>query len=536
MDDEDFTDLLLVIEVKNALTRVLQGHDSAHYEELVGMMHNSDHHLNCDEAATLVTCLKTLKQAVSWIDVVQHCSLLEVIFAMSLWKYDTYVMDSLVELIISLASSTSPNCLDSCFDMLVCNFVPPIYLLESLNEPCGVGKKDQVLDRVHSALKDICDLFPLSPLRLERMIRHRMPSVYESQPVILIYVENMLRLEGGAMGEIIGSSMLNAVIDRLIDLDMGTFLNERVVHDDGFFDKGVFGGCAMAEKLDSLMVLTFEYLKLSNKRGRLQLVFDILLQSFHKTVLNANESRFAQFVIFYACSLDPENCGEQFAFSLLEIFLGSCVPQQRMSAVAYLASYLSRAYFVCYSLVISMLEKLAFMYVLRFHMRHMALVPRLKYQLSRMQIDEILKHPLNPLEACSPSVVKKFVCVARYYRVISVPKKSSARSKQDYEDENDDEENRNTEATFVPMKKAPSNGSLNFQQTNNGFPLKSRDGYGFVILDNVWYASSGFRHIDAGMTSHSEKSKKLLQIFIPQHNSCALMVRDYKFNANLHSQ
>eukprot|EP00268_Persea_americana_P021181 TRINITY_DN21167_c0_g1_i2.p1 TRINITY_DN21167_c0_g1~~TRINITY_DN21167_c0_g1_i2.p1 ORF type:complete len:272 (+),score=52.66 TRINITY_DN21167_c0_g1_i2:175-990(+) len=77
------------------------------------------------------------------------------------------------------------------------------------------------------------------------------------------------------------------------------------------------------------------------------------------TVLNAYKSKFAQFVIFYACSLNPENCGMKFATLLAEIF--ECRTQPlltRMSAVAYLASYLSRGKFLPCSFVSSMLKRL----------------------------------------------------------------------------------------------------------------------------------------------------------------------------------
>ncbi|KAI7725992.1 hypothetical protein M8C21_015247, partial [Ambrosia artemisiifolia] len=63
------------------------------------------------------------------------------------------------------------------------------------------------------------------------------------------------------------------------------------------------------------------------------------------------------FVMFYACSLDPEDCGTQFVSRLLEIFKSTIYPQDwRMSAVAYLASYLSRARFLLPSYVTIILE------------------------------------------------------------------------------------------------------------------------------------------------------------------------------------
>lgn len=39
----------------------------------------------------------------------------------------------------------------------------------------------------------------------------------------MIYVENMLRLEGGAIRELVGNMMLVALMDRLVDLDVSNF-------------------------------------------------------------------------------------------------------------------------------------------------------------------------------------------------------------------------------------------------------------------------------------------------------------------------
>lgn len=68
----------------------------------------------------------------------------------------------------------------------------------------------------------------------------------------------------------------------------------------------------------------------------------------------AYKSKFAQFVLFYACSLDPENCGRRFADTLFHKFKSSKYPEWRMSAVAYLASYLARAKFCPSHLLLNM--------------------------------------------------------------------------------------------------------------------------------------------------------------------------------------
>ncbi|XP_027074905.2 uncharacterized protein [Coffea arabica] len=470
-DDVNITDSELDKSVRNALKHALEG-DYDSYNHLVGTMHHSER-LHPDEVALLETCLKSLRGAVSCIDVVHHRSLLAAIFGMSLWNYDTHVMDALVGLVTSLAAS-SPQYVDLCLDMLVSNFLPPYSFLGLLKQPRGIIRKDQVLDRVHSTLKDIAHLVPLSPLRLEKVVRERMPNIYTKEPLIVMYVENMLRLESGVIGELVGSTMLMAVVDRLIDLDVEIAWDD-ILQDD--FSKGIFqmeleglegpadddgdelqrndwierffGGNLVAEKLDSLLVLVFGHLKSSYENGRLEQVFDTLLQSFHKTVLTAYKSKFAQFVMFYACSLDPDNCGTNFAVTLVNIFEGSSYTEWRMSAVAYLASYLSRAKFVSASFVISVLERLvnwcsdycknhhgdsnpkahqvfyagcqAIMYVLCFRMRSIVAIPRLRSQLFLLRIDDILRHPLNPLKVCLPSIVEEFLRVAKSSHLFNVP-------------------------------------------------------------------------------------------------------------------
>ncbi|XP_052191460.1 RNA polymerase I-specific transcription initiation factor rrn3-like [Diospyros lotus] len=471
MEDVNFTDSELVCHVRNALLSVSLG-DSESYNQLIGVLHHRES-LTLDEVALLVTSLKALSGAVSCIDNVQHESLLSSIFGMSMWNYEPDVMDALIELITSLAAS-SGKYVDSCLEMLISNFMPPHSFTELLKQPCGVARKSQVLYRIHSALKDITDLVPLAPLRLLPIVLQRMPNVYNKEPLIVAYVENMLRLESGAMGELVGSMMLIAVVDRLIDLDVEIEW-EDILQDDSC--KSIFEmeledmedtideedamlqresssgrslrGNVVAEKLDSLLVLMFEHLKSCKDAGRLNKVFETLLQSFEVTVLSAYKSKFAQFVTFYACSLDPENCGMRFADALSDIFTGSaCPPVKRMSAVAYLASYLSRAKFLSVSFVIKILQRLvswcwkytedevsninpkahrvfysgcqAIMYVLCFHMRSVMDIPRLKSQLFLMPLEAILKHPLSPLKVCLPSIVQEFLRQARAARLFTV--------------------------------------------------------------------------------------------------------------------
>lgn len=109
-------------------------------------------------------------------------------------------MDALLELIISLVrcfpliaarlvgfvfkilqAASNGKYIDSCLEMLVCNFTPPYSFMAVLNQPRGITRKGQVLSRVHSALKDIADLVPLSPMRLLLPIVIQRKPHYSSQ-------------------------------------------------------------------------------------------------------------------------------------------------------------------------------------------------------------------------------------------------------------------------------------------------------------------------------------------------------------------
>ncbi|OMO94659.1 RNA polymerase I specific transcription initiation factor RRN3 [Corchorus olitorius] len=463
MEEEEVVNLELEIarRVREALSSVpsLEGSRDS-YNQLVGVILHSKQ-LGRDELALLETTLKGLAAAVSLIDLTHHESLVSAIFSMSMWNYAPHVEDALAELIVSLAVSNGKY-LDLSLGMLVNNFTPPPYFLDKLGLPYGLDRKNQVLSRVHAAFKKISEYVPLAPLRLINLVIQRMPTIYHKDRAVLIYVENMLKLESGEIGEVVGNSVLMALVDRLIDLDLEIGW-DAILRDD--FNKGIFEmelededeivesaeqhpgefrlsrmtlvGNSIAELLDNLLVLTFEHLESCERAGRLAKVFETLLQSFQITVMSAYKSKFTQFVMFYACALDPENCGVRFATVLADLFVQDSRPEQtRMTAVAYLASYLSRAKFLSVFFISTMLKRLvdwcleyckthdgdinpnahrvfysgcqAIMYILCFRMKVFVDVPRLNLLLMP-PLEQILKHKLNPLKVCLPSVVEEFL-------------------------------------------------------------------------------------------------------------------------------
>ncbi|BFG20365.1 hypothetical protein CerSpe_066390 [Prunus speciosa] len=469
MGDHDLIDSYLVYRARDTLYSVWSG-DTEDYRQLLSAMNPEE--LGANEVAMLVTNLKALAGAVAYIDNVLHDELLSAISNMSLWNYKPDVMDALIEFIESLATS-SGKYVDYCLEMLTCQFFPPL----SLPLPKILARKDGVLSRVHSSLKYIADLVPLSPVRLVPIVLNRKPQHCFntiSTLSLVMYVENMLKLESGELGEVVRIPMFAGVVDLLVELDVNigwedinNETSERIFEmelEDGDesrdddselprqLSQKILEGNSIAEKLDSLMVLTFEHLESCQVADRLIKIFDTLLQLFNKTILTAYKSKFAQFVIFYACSLDPKSCGVTFALMLEHAFFFSTdSPHHRMSAVAYLASYLSRAKFLSVFVVAGTLGRLvdwcvkyvkmqddeinpkahrifysgcqAIMYLLCFQMRSMMDDPQLKPWLVRLPLESILNNKLSPLKVCLPSIVLEFLRQAKAAKLFMTSEK-----------------------------------------------------------------------------------------------------------------
>ncbi|XP_008805454.1 RNA polymerase I-specific transcription initiation factor RRN3-like [Phoenix dactylifera] len=478
-DTEAFYSVVQVLDGVRMAPNLIAESDRDQYANLLSIV-DPGKKMGPDEEALLVTALKALSGAVSKIDTVFHGSLLNNIFSISVWNYGLDARNAMLELITTLAA-VPDKFLDGCLHMLVSNFLPPRRLRESISQSRWLTRKKEVHSQLHLALHYIADLVPLAPMKLKDVIDKRMPRCTDPKDVIVVFVECMLGLERDEIGEFLGNILFAKVVDLLTDIDVNISWEDILQedHNKGIFDmeleereentdsigkdstnnleeaNRVLNGNVFAEKLDSLMVIMCEHLKSCADGGHLLKVFETLTEIFRRTVMNAHKSKFSQFVMFYACSLDPEICGLKFAVLLTDIFVSKTEsPLSRMSAVSYLASYLSRAKFISSSLVTSILKRLvdwcfeycqlhgiqekmvkpeahrvfysgcqAVMYVLCFRMRSIMDVPHLKSLLFHMPLSSILGHPLDPLKVCLPSIVQEFLRQAKAARLFnkSVP-------------------------------------------------------------------------------------------------------------------
>ncbi|CAA0375632.1 unnamed protein product [Arabidopsis thaliana] len=450
VENADLSDKALVSAIREVLASAQSG-DTDQYNELVQLMYikkkkSGDDAMaqpevpdDVDVVAQRETLLKILSRSVACLDDVHHNHLLQLILGTRIWDHKPSVIYALLDLIISLAT-TSGKHLSSCLNMLVSNLRSQPRKLDN--------KMLEVLSRVHAALHKISYLVPLAPSILLPILAQSMPSVHDKArlQVVVPYVKNLLKLENSSIiGKVVGKDILMMVMGRFRDLDSEIECDDNLQNDSSLamFDMELdvaVEGTLVSKLLDDLMVESFNHLKSCQDAGRLDEVFENLFESFENLILNTQKLKFSQFLMFYACSLDPENCGVKFASKLLEKFLSSNNNQvTRTNAVTYLASYLARANFLSASFVASMLKRLvdecadycrtcnddarpevhqvfysgcqAILYVLCFRMRSILEVPHFQSQLT--PLESVLSHKLDPLRVCLSSVVSEFLIQAK---------------------------------------------------------------------------------------------------------------------------
>uniref|UniRef100_A0A0D3GK57 RNA polymerase I-specific transcription initiation factor RRN3 n=1 Tax=Oryza barthii TaxID=65489 RepID=A0A0D3GK57_9ORYZ len=353
--------------------------DKEEYDSLLSIVDSSKKR-SYDDEALLVTTLKALSEAVSKIDIMYHHALLN-------------------------NAAVADQFLRECLQMLVNNFTPPGSLTAFIGQPRWLARKKEIYSQLHESLRMISDTVPLAPRMLKDIIDRSMPKLFDNKAKMVSFVECMLGLDNDRMGDLIGALLLAKVVDLLTELD------------------ALFGGNACAEKLDSLMVVFCEHLKSCKEHGRLPQEFDILKTIFRASVLRVHKSKFAQFIMFYACSLDPEICGLEFALFLSDIFIKKeedsisrlvdwCVDYcDLQNNIRITTKPINHQIFYA--------SCQAVMYILCFRLRSIMDYPNLKAQLFNMPFGYILTHPLEPLKVCLPSIVDEFLRQAKAARLFN---------------------------------------------------------------------------------------------------------------------
>eukprot|EP01083_Nonionella_stella_P139051 423354_1 len=132
----------------------------------------------------------------------------------------------------------------------------------------------------------------------------------------------------------------------------------------------------MASKLDMMMELMFQYLKMihdSNDFFMLQQVFMSMLNAFEKSIVTTHQSKHTQFILFYICSFRTEYT-ETFLRMLLDRVVDDSKSQLfRQACASYIAGFVARGAFVRHISAVhcfDILNRYAHVYLERYEPQH----------------------------------------------------------------------------------------------------------------------------------------------------------------------
>jgi RNA polymerase I-specific transcription initiation factor RRN3 len=356
-----------------ALRAKQAGQSSQNYSTIVQQLQLKGEQQNKDPAA-LARWYRALTKNASLVRA-EFKALLEALASFH-FRAPTETVREYCELLATL-TTTVPALLSWCLTVFVKRF------LVTNGEEADEELTGTVMQTIHKHLEGILARVPAAPTSLFELLVMYFPHTYKDALVLQIYVKNLLQTFDYC--PILKDQILTLIIERLLlmDVEITKTLEEPELEesdssdddddDDDKYEEDIDNSQEnleklqikdeesvfqldenkddspskkMIDKLDSLMQLMFEYLRvasLATVNEKLQ-VFLCLLRVFMRSVLKTHDSRFIQFLIFYMASGDPT-----FPEALLTSLFDTATDSEskhavdRKPAVAYIAGFISRA-------------------------------------------------------------------------------------------------------------------------------------------------------------------------------------------------
>lgn len=466
-------EVLLSGFIKKALHGKSQG-QSNEYDTLIQKLASTS-----DKPLYMRKYLFALKNSISSLTK-EFDILVGTVLSLSWSDKDEETVNEFVDFISNLVSSQTYY-LCACLRMLMKHFLPFVPKGSSLEE-INLSEQQKKFQNAHQALQAIVEIVPTAPPHLLPVIKQNFP--YMMKPLIYqeCYTKNLLELS-----EYIPSlykDILEVICIHLLKIDveipkheLEDVEEERTQFDvdletkDDDDDEKTMENVGqdnlenrddqtmeneMAEKLDILMTIMFEYInKVCHHDVGIYIMdaasdlFDKLLEVFEKVVFPTHDSCHVQFIMFYTCSFDQifvntflEHCWTKFQDPNTPIVL-------RQTAAAYIGSIVARAKYVPLSVVITSLELLVdwiHSYIDQFdascgktdinkHGHFYSLCQATFYifvfchsklleeedgvnLVRRLNFERIVTSRLNPLKVCLPTVAEIFAAVTRKNEVV----------------------------------------------------------------------------------------------------------------------
>ena len=273
------------------------------------------------------------------------------------------------------------------------------------------------------------------------------------------FVMNLLRMTEYFPNERL--SILNLVVDRLVQLDANLPIGEDLYEDDDDVDRSDEDDASndstiksprksrdqiCRDNLDQGMKVMFEYIKTHLDES----LYQDMLKVFEANIMPSYSTAHVQYLMFYIGS--SENFALQLCEWLWRQFLHLNTPSIiRQTAVAYIASMIARAKYITVMQLRTFLKRItnwihsylsarsdvgidyscvnvkahgpfyaacqALLYIIAFRQDEITQGHKSLEFLSKLGLGRIVTCSLNPLKVCLPPVVKNFASMARHYQL-----------------------------------------------------------------------------------------------------------------------
>ncbi|XP_046855121.1 RNA polymerase I-specific transcription initiation factor RRN3-like [Xenia sp. Carnegie-2017] len=376
------------------------------------------------------------------------------------------IVNEFIDFLVNLVSSQTCY-LHACLKMLIKHFSP--YVVKG-SKKMELDEKERLkrAKNTQKALQAIMEIVPTASA-------HMLPAIVNGYPFIKMslvhhefYVTNLLQL--AEYRPSMHLDLLEVICNNLvkIDVEIPKYSLEKTDLDEitqfeldmeceskKENEKSKSTGDDMAEKLDILMNMMFEFLKNSFYVEDVFCeeyawpMFDKVLEVFLKVVFPTHDCCHVQFFLFYICSFDEEMVSRFLEVCWMKFQDPNTPVILRQTAAAYIGSLIARAKYIkismikkCLNLLVSWIHRYidnincelaypdvdkhgpfyslcqAVFYIYVY--RHSCLLQEKDGMgfARRLNFERIVTCKLNPLKICLSHVVKMFAHVTRYNEVV----------------------------------------------------------------------------------------------------------------------
>jgi RNA polymerase I-specific transcription initiation factor RRN3 len=349
------------------------------------------------------------------------------------------LVDALLHLFLALGTANSVYCaqiLSALWELLVGTF----------NSKSNSDLNERRVQRLHAAIATLLDLCPSNRTTFFTIIQDQAPFWLRPAPQLEFYHAqslSVLRYIPRCQPQIMA-----LLVRRALAMDVQIKITDT---GDVMLDKGENGQVennnpekvvetsnsvnALAEKLDSLMLLLFEHCRRTDPVEQYQLLAPI----FQEHIVNTKKSKFVQFLLLAA----TEQSHREFLVLLIELLLDvERAMVTRHAAACYVASYVSRCQYVTAETAAEAVDALlrwaeeyiktmpsnsqshslfytvcqAAFYIMAF--RGASLLSFDEFRLGKDRWQPVCGHGLQPLNYCLESVKAEFLILATTHGLV----------------------------------------------------------------------------------------------------------------------